>query len=73
KAPFNQITGQGGSALVGRHLSFKLMNFGYRVACEAVTHVQSTVSQSLKKGDVQFAISYSGSKKEIVLCEEAAL
>ena len=72
KAPFIQITGLGGSALVGRDLSFKLMKIGYRVACEADTHVQATVSQALKKGDVQIAISYSGSKKEIVLCAEAA-
>lgn len=71
KAPFIQ-TGLGGSALVGRDLSFKLMKIGYRVACEADTHVQATVSQALKKGDVQIAISYSGSKKEIVLCAEAA-
>ena len=61
KAPFIQITGLGGSALVGRDLSFKLMKIGYRVACEADTHVQATVSQALKKGDVQIAISYSGS------------
>ena len=66
KAPFIQITG------LGRDLSFKLMKIGYRVACEADTHVQATVSQALKKGDVQIAISYSGSKKEIVLCAEAA-
>ena len=72
KAQFIQITGLGGSALVGRDLSFKLMKIGYRVACEADTHVQATVSQALKKGDVQIAISYSGSKKEIVLCAEAA-
>ncbi|STF83655.1 RpiR-family transcriptional regulator [Escherichia coli] len=39
------------------------MKIGYRVACEADTHVQATVSQALKKGDVQIAISYSGSKK----------
>ncbi len=65
KAPFIQITGLGGSALVGRDLSFKLMKIGYRVACEADTHVQATVSQALKKGDVQIAISYSGSKKRL--------
>ncbi|MBW6087584.1 hypothetical protein HTS61_19060 [Escherichia coli] len=33
----------------GRDLSFKLMKIGYRVACEADTHVQATVSQALKK------------------------
>lgn len=34
---------------MGRDLSFKLMKIGYRVACEADTHVQATVSQALKK------------------------
>lgn len=71
-APLIQITGVGGSALVGRDLSFKLMKIGYRVACEADTHVQATVAQALRKGDVQIAISFSGAKKEIVLCAEAA-
>lgn len=72
RAGFIQITGLGGSALVGRDLSFKLMKIGYRVACEADTHVQVTVAQALQKGDVQLAISYSGAKKEIVLCAQAA-
>ncbi|EAY4648611.1 HTH-type transcriptional regulator MurR [Salmonella enterica] len=72
KAPLIQITGVGGSALVGRDLSFKLMKIGFRVACEVDTHVQATIAQALRQGDVQIAISYSGSKKEIVLCAEAA-
>lgn len=72
KARLIQITGVGGSALVGRDLSFKLMKIGYRVACEVDTHVQATIAQALQEGDVQIAISYSGSKKEIVLCAEAA-
>ncbi|MDA8479726.1 HTH-type transcriptional regulator MurR [Citrobacter sp. Awk 4] len=72
KASLIQITGVGGSSLVGRDLSYKLMKIGYRVACEVDTHVQATVAQALQKGDVQIAISYSGSKKEIVLCAEAA-
>ena len=72
KARLIQITGVGGSALVGRDLSFKLRKIGYRVACEVDTHVQATIAQALQEGDVQIAISYSGSKKEIVLCAEAA-
>lgn len=48
------------------------MKIGCRVACEVDTHVQATIAQALRKGDVQIAISYSGSKKEIVLCAEAA-
>lgn len=72
QAQLIQITGVGGSALVGRDLSFKLMKIGCRVASEVDTHVQATIAQALRKGDVQIAISYSGSKKEIVLCAEAA-
>ncbi len=67
KAPFIQITGLGGSALVGRDLSFKLMKIGYRVACEADTHVQATVSQALKKGDVQIAISTAAVKRDCLV------
>lgn len=71
KAPFIQITGLGGSALVGRDLSFKLMKIGYRVACEADTHVQATVSQALKKAMYK-SLSLTAAVKEIVLCAEAA-
>lgn len=51
---------------MGRDLSFKLMKIGYRVACEADTHVQTTVS-GVEKGDVQIAISYSGSKRDCLV------
>lgn len=71
KAPFIQITGLGGSALVGCDLSFKLMKIGYRVACEADTHVQTTVSQALKKAMYK-SLSLTAAVKEIVLCAEAA-
>ena len=73
KAPFIQITGLGGSALVGRDLSaFAFSENWLSRGLRSRPHVQATVSQALKKGDVQIAISYSGSKKEIVLCAEAA-
>ena len=73
KAPFIQITGHGRDRRwCGAICHSNRCELAYRVACEADTHVQATVSQALKKGDVQIAISYSGSKKEIVLCAEAA-
>ncbi|HCM7228904.1 TPA: HTH-type transcriptional regulator MurR [Klebsiella aerogenes] len=72
QARFIQITGLGGSGLVARDLSFKLMKIGYRVTCEPDTHVQATVAQALHEGDVQIVISNSGAKKEIVLCAETA-
>lgn len=72
QARFIQITGLGGSGLVARDLSFKLMKIGYRVTCEPDMHVQATVAQTLHEGDVQIVISNSGAKKEIVLCAETA-
>ena len=72
QARFIQIIGLGGSGLVARDLSFKLMKIGYRVTCEPDTHVQATIAQTLRQGDVQIAISSSGSKKEIILCAETA-
>ncbi|CAI1807417.1 HTH-type transcriptional regulator MurR [Serratia ficaria] len=72
KARFIQITGLGGSGVVARDLSFKLMKIGFRVTCDPDTHVQATVAQTLREGDVQIAISNSGAKKEIILCAETA-
>ncbi len=56
---------------MGRDLSFKLMKIGYRVACEADTHVQATVSRALKKAMYK-SLSLTAAVKEIVLCAEAA-
>ncbi|WP_085445520.1 HTH-type transcriptional regulator MurR [Escherichia coli] len=67
-----QITGIGNSALVGQDLSHKLIKIGYCVLCEVDAHVQATIAQTLRENDVQIAISYSGAKKETVLCAEIA-
>ncbi|MBS0847304.1 SIS domain-containing protein [Citrobacter sp. JGM124] len=67
-----QITGIGGSALVGKDLAYKLMKIGYPVMSEMDSHVQITVAQSLGPGDVQIVISYSGSLKEILLAANVA-
>lgn len=69
KAPFIQITGLGGSALVGRDLSFKLMKIGYRVACEADTHVQATVSRALKKAMYK-SLSLTAAVKKRLSCAQ---
>lgn len=67
-----QITGIGGSALVAKDLAYKLMKIGYPVMNEMDGHVQITVAQSLGPGDIQIAISYSGSLKEILLAARVA-
>lgn len=67
-----QITGIGGSALVAKDLAYKLMKIGYPVMSEMDGHVQITVAQSLGPGDIQIAISYSGSLKEILLAAQVA-
>ena len=67
-----QITGFGGSALLGKDLAYKLMKIGYPVMSEMDSHVQITVAQSLGPGDVQIVISYSGSLKEILLAANVA-
>lgn len=67
-----QITGIGGAALVAKDLAYKLMKIGYPVMNEMDSHVQITVAQSLGPGDVQIAISYSGSLKEILLAAQVA-
>ncbi len=49
------------------------MKIGYRVACEADTHVQATVSQCVEKKAMYKSLSLTAAvKKEIVLCAEAA-
>ncbi|NLS52282.1 SIS domain-containing protein [Hafnia alvei] len=67
-----QITGIGGSALAAKDLAYKLMKIGYPVMNELDGHVQITVAQSLAPGDIQIAISYSGSLKEILLAAQVA-
>lgn len=67
-----QITGIGGSSLIAKDLAYKLMKIGYPVMNETDSHVQITVAQSLKKTDVQIAISFSGNRREIQIAAEAA-
>ncbi|XNM88504.1 transcriptional regulator MurR [Escherichia coli] len=62
KAPFIQITGLGGSALVGRDLVETDENWLSRGLRSR--HARTSYRfQALKKGDVPIAISYSGSKR----------
>ncbi|QUJ70142.1 SIS domain-containing protein (plasmid) [Photobacterium sp. GJ3] len=67
-----QLVGIGGSALVAKDLGYKLLKIGIPVIAEQDSHVQISVSQTLKAGDVQIVISYSGRRKEVLLAAQTA-
>lgn len=67
-----QITAIGGSSLIAKDLAYKLMKIGYPVMNEMDSHVQITVAQSLTAADVQIAISFSGSRREVQVAAETA-
>jgi RpiR family murPQ operon transcriptional repressor len=61
-----QITGLGGSLLVGNDLAHKLLKIGIIALIDADIHAQVATANMLGAHDVQIAISYSGRKREIV-------
>lgn len=60
------ICGLGGSALVGKDFSYKLQKLGLFAVEEPDGHAQLAFASTLGKEDLVFAISESGSTKEIV-------
>lgn len=67
-----QIAGIGSSGLVAKDLAYKLQKLALPVSCETDTHVQLAIAQSLRKDDFLIVISYSGARKEICMCAQAA-
>ncbi|MEN3753606.1 SIS domain-containing protein [Mangrovibacter yixingensis] len=67
-----QIAAIGGSSLVGKDLSWKLMKIGFHILSEYDSHVQLTIAQTLTEQDVMLAISFSGQRKEVLLAAEIA-
>ncbi|WP_019612826.1 SIS domain-containing protein [Psychromonas ossibalaenae] len=67
-----QIMGIAGSALTAKDLSFKLLKLGITAISEQDSHIQMATANTLKKGDVQILISYSGTRKEILIAAQAA-
>jgi RpiR family transcriptional regulator, murPQ operon repressor len=67
-----QIVGIGGSALVAKELSYKLLKIGLCGLSEVDSHVQLAISQTLSANDVQLVISFSGNRKEITFAASAA-
>ncbi|WP_340680108.1 SIS domain-containing protein [Paraglaciecola sp.] len=60
------ICGLGGSALVGKDFSYKLQKLGMLAIEEPDTHAQLAFAATLTANDLVFAISESGTTKEIV-------
>lgn len=67
-----QIAGIGGSALVAKDLSYKLMKIGIPTLNEFDSHVQITIANTLQSQDVFLAFSYSGQRKDILFAAETA-
>lgn len=67
-----QIIGLGGSGLVARDLGYKLQKIGLSTSVESDHHVQITVAQTLKSGDVQIALSFSGERKDMLVAAKVA-
>jgi len=59
------ICGLGGSALVGKDLSYKLQKLGLPAYAEPDGHAQLAYVSTFKKNDLVFAISESGQTREI--------
>ncbi|EHN70750.1 SIS domain-containing protein [Aliivibrio fischeri] len=68
-----QIVGIGGSALTAKDLAFKLLKIGMTALTEQDSHVQIATANTLTKQDVQIVISYSGSRKEILMAAQTAM
>lgn len=60
------IIGLGNSYAVALDLQHKLLRLGINASSFADSHMQAIVAASLKPNDVMFAISHSGSSKDIV-------
>ena len=67
-----QLVGIGGSALVAKDFSYKLLKIGINTISELDTHVQVSVAQTLSPKDVQFVISFSGNKKDVSVAVQSA-
>ena len=67
-----QIVGIGGSALTAKDLAFKLLKIGMTALTEQDSHVKIATANALTKKDIQIVISYSGSRKDILMTAQTA-
>ncbi|MER9850710.1 MurR/RpiR family transcriptional regulator [Mesorhizobium sp. M0106] len=66
------LAGVGASSLVARDFSYKLMKLGRNVLHDSDSHVQMANVSTLGRGDVVFALSYSGASIETLRIAELA-
>ncbi|MER8534145.1 MurR/RpiR family transcriptional regulator [Mesorhizobium sp. M1005] len=66
------LAGVGASSLVARDFSYKLMKLGRNVLHDSDSHVQMANVSTLGRGDVLFALSYSGASIETLRIAELA-
>lgn len=62
------LVGVGASGLVAQDFCYKLLKIGKNVSYQQDTHVQLASAQALSPGDLLFAISLSGTLREVNQC-----
>ena len=67
------ICGLGNSHAIAEDIQHKLMRLGLNATAYSDNHLQVICSSFLKKGDVLFAVSHSGSSRDVVHAAEIAL
>lgn len=66
------LVGVGASSLVARDFAYKLLKLGRNAHYDSDIHIQMANASTLGKGDVLFALSYSGGSVETVKIAEFA-
>ncbi len=66
------LTGMGGSGLVAKDFSWKLMKIGINAVAEQDMHALLASVQAMRHGDVLLTISYTGERREINLAAQEA-
>ena len=66
ESQYISCVGVGASSIVGRYLAFRLLRIGKKVTMFEDTHLAAMNAVRSTKGDLWFAISSSGSTKEVV-------
>lgn len=67
-----QLVGIGGSALTAKDLWYKLLKIGVTTLFAQDSHVQISIAQTLRPGDVQLVVSYSGVSRDVLAAAELA-
>lgn len=67
-----QIVGIDGSALTAKDFTFKLLKIGVTALNEQDTYVQVATANTPTKDDILIAISFSGTRREILVAAQSA-